>query len=100
MTWKVRDDVVRNHFQTVIPLDDFHLLGEALLQLFLLRIVEILVLQDLIELVAQVIVLNVHLRHPLLVEQGHSGPVIHGLAEIIFGNIVTKPFVCLTVPPE
>ena len=65
-TWKVIDNVLRYRFETIIAFDNLHLCREPLLQFLLLRIVEIFVFQNLVELVAQVLVLDQDLRHSLL----------------------------------
>mmetsp|Transcript_59150 Transcript_59150/g.139316 ORF Transcript_59150/g.139316 Transcript_59150/m.139316 type:complete len:660 (-) Transcript_59150:2296-4275(-) len=94
---EVVDDVARNRVQPVLALHHLHLLREALLQLLLRLAVEVLVFQDGGELVAQVVVLDQHLRHALLVEQRHRGAVFHALLEVVLGHVVAEPGVGLAL---
>ena len=47
--------------------------------------------QNLAELLAQIVVLDQHLRDALLVEQRHGRAVVHGLLEVVFRNVIAKP---------
>ena len=67
--------------------------GGGVLQQPGLVLVQVLVLDDVHHVVVQKVVLQAHLRHPTGIEQGHGGPVLHGLGEVIFGNVVPEPLV-------
>ncbi len=94
------NDILCDGIETVVPLDNLDLLREFVLQFRLLRVVKILVLANLGEFLAKIVVLNENLRDALLVEQRHSCAVIHGLLEIVFRNIIAEPWFVLRSLPK
>ena len=97
---EVVDDVAGDGLQPVLALDDLHLAGVPAFELLLLRVVEVLVFEDLVELVAEVLVLLEDFGHALLVEQRHGGVVVHRLPEVVLGDVVAEPRVRLPLAAE
>ena len=93
-------NIPRNLLQPIIALDDFDLFGESPLQLRLLRLVQIFVLQNLVELRAQSLVLDQHFRYALLVKQRHRRAIVRGLLEVVFRNVTAEPCISLALAPQ
>ena len=62
--------------------------------------IEILIFQYLVELLAQVFVLDQHLRDALLVKERHRGLVVHRLDEVVFAHVIAEPGIGLAFPAE
>ena len=94
------DDIRGDKLQTAIPLDDLNLLGRPVFQLGLLGRSQILILQNFVKLLAEVFVLVLYLRYPLLVIERDCGAVIHGLLKIVLADVITEPGVGFPVAPQ
>lgn len=97
---EMRHDIARDGFEPVVTLDDFQLGRELPLQFFLLRLVEIRLLEQLVEIVAERVVLDQHLGHPLLIKERDRRAIVHALLEIVFRHVVAEPPVGLSVAAE
>jgi len=70
------------------------------LQLGLLGVIEVLIFEDLVEFLAQVLILVQDLWHPLRIEKRYGRTVVHRLAEVVLRYVASKPFVRLPVASE
>ena len=78
------NNVLGDGFEPVLAFDDLNFRRELVLQLRLLRVVQVLILDNLGKLFAQILVLNQDLWDALFVKQRHGRAVVHGLLEIVF----------------
>ena len=77
------DNIFGDSFKSVLSLNDFDFLSKSVFQLRLLRVVEILVLDNLGKVIVEVLILNQHLRNAFLVEQRNGCSIDHRLLEVV-----------------
>ena len=89
------DNISGHGLQPVVASDQVVLAGELPLQLLLLLLVQFRLLEQLFHVFVQLLVGELQLRDPVLVVEGHRGPVFHGLTEVIDAHVVAEDLASL-----